>query len=300
MKARYISVPGDNKKHSEDFSYTGLRKGRLVAAVGDWATNLIGGLYIDRETALAFGHSPNTQYSGGSIGAQIARRVVEKSESTGHKLVGEINNALAAKYEELADRGHEELRNFREDPRLCFTGFLAHVTATHDEMTLTSVGDVMIYMNGKRLAGEETKIQRFLNVVRQAYIDATGDINGAYDVIKPIIREQYRWQNGTHPLSCASINGNPMPAKGIVTSTIINMPKKHASLLLFSDGYVTPSDLTIEGLEDMLAYVYRVDPYRCKQFPAVGTLKDDRTALEISLNQNWDALFIEEIKSGAA
>ena len=65
---------------------------------------------------------------------------------------------------------------------------------------------------------------------------------------------------------------------------------------MWSDGYAIPDELTIEGLERKLAEVYHVDPYRYKEFPAVGYLLDDRTALEIRSFDDWSRLDMEEIK----
>jgi len=79
MKTRHISVPGETKAGikaaSEDFWYVGIRHGALYAAVGDWASNLMGGRYKDPETAEGLGHGADTEYNGGVIGTQVARRV---------------------------------------------------------------------------------------------------------------------------------------------------------------------------------------------------------------------------------
>jgi len=291
MKCRYIYEKGDNKFHSEDFLYVGLRDGILTAAVGDWASNLTGNLYEDRETAAALGHDASTRYNGGVIGAQTARRVIKSSKSTGADIVREINEALAAKYGDMS-RKYDELKRFRDDKRVCFTGFLSHVVATPQEMVITNVGDVRAAVGDCIVSGKDTIVQKFLNGVRQLYIGLTNDTQGTYDVIRPLIYEQFRWQNGDRPLSAPVINGTATRADGINTLKI--KTPENCGLLLFSDGYVVPEEFTIDGLERMLAHVYEVDPFRYKEFPAAGRAKDDRTAVEIHVD-GWNELVAEKV-----
>lgn len=297
MKVRYISVPGEKKAGgclqktaSEDFYHFRLKDGLLTAAVGDWASNLMGQLFEDGETAGALGHAQGTIYNGGVIGAQTARKAVANSNSTGYELVGEINEAIARKYRELGLDA--------SDPRNLFAGFMTHVSANSECMTITSIGDVYLYADGSQarhgelVIGEETKVQKLLNKLRRSYIRKTGDTEGAYDSLRQRIRDQQRFQNAPgHPLSYPAITGQPI--KGEVKVLRTKTPK---DILFFSDGYV-PTDFlwTIESLEKLLAHVYDVDPCRYLEYPAVGSLLDDRTALQISLD-DWSRLEEEAVK----
>ena len=52
MKAKTFSATGDSKSTSEDFFYIDFNGERLKVAVGDWASNLVGGPYIHEESAF--------------------------------------------------------------------------------------------------------------------------------------------------------------------------------------------------------------------------------------------------------
>jgi len=302
MKVRYISVPGERKEDGriirkpagEDFWYAELRGGALIAAVGDWASNLMGGKYKDADTADALEQDRETEYNGGVIGAQTARRVIAGSGSTGDSLIGEINQEMERKYRQL---GVDV-----SDPRYRFAGFLSHIYVTPDKMTVTWVGDVKVYSNGRHVIGEETEVQRFMNRLRREYIRQTGDFQGAYDILKPFIADQQRFQNTTgHPLSYAAITGAPM-LEGIMMKS---MPCPSFNTLIFSDGFVVARPReghfragwmkTIEDMENNLVEAYEIDPHRCNIYPAAGELLDDRTAVEITGWDDWSRLEMEEV-----
>lgn len=242
MKIRYISVPGETRadgravqKHvGEDFWYAGIRNGVLYAAVGDWASNLMGVKYRDAETAEALEQSSATEFNGGVIGAQVAKRVIAGCNLTGYPLVEEISRELAEKYRQLGLDA--------SDPR--------------------------------------------------HYIEKYGDAKGAYDMLRPFIRDQQKHQNTAgHPLSYAAINGTPVPEEGVK----VLQEKTPKRALIFSDGYVWKHGMRIDDMERTLAHVYKVDPDRYGEYPAVGSLLDDRTALELHMS-NWSRLDMERVE----
>ena len=303
MKVRYLSEPGEKKESGriirkpagEDFWYAGLRGGALVAAVGDWASNLMGGKYRDPETAEALEQDRKTEYNGGVIGAQTARRVIAGSGSTGDSLIGEINQEMERKYRQLGI----DVR----DPRYRFAGFLAHLYVTPDKITATCIGDVKVYSNGRHVIGEETEVQRFMNMIRREYIMQTGDFEGAYDILKPFIADQQRFQNTAHhKLSYAAIPGAPIP-EGVVVKS---MPCPSYNTLIFSDGFVVARPRkwhlragqmkTVEDMENNLVEAYEIDPHRCNAYPAVGELLDDRTAVEIADMDDWKNFAVEKVQ----
>ncbi len=292
MRIRYAEKPGEGrdgpKSHSEDFFYVGFN-GTLKVAVGDWATNMLGGKYDVQEPAKHMG--TRKKLPGGVIGRTAAMRTVERSMSTGRELVEEINAALVREYRRLEKR-YPSMEGWEEDSRKCFPGFIAHALVEPEETAITSVGDVKLAADGVIVAGEDTVIQKLLNRMRRLIIERKGiDPKNAYEELKPFILRQYAWNNDmSHPLGYPTINGNPTPREGVVTRRI-KTPRK---LLLYTDGYVDPEVFTIEGLEKQLAHAYRIDPHRYRHFPAVGSLQDDRTAIEVDTS-DWGVPRVEKV-----
>lgn len=312
MKARILEQPGEAgsrgtaKRFTEDFCVVDYdpKKRILKACVGDWASNLAREPhfkgYEDRETASMRGEDPSTLYPGGVIGAHVAKRIVMSTYATGIELVKLMNAALAAKYEELAT-DYPDMANYRKDRSLCFSGFFAHCIADPIEALFTAVGDVMVYADGKHIVGRESPIQRYLNCLRQADIDETGDVEGSYDRLRPVIRQVYNWQNNPdHNPTVPVINGTETRPPKKIEVRHMPTPKR---MSFFSDGYagpmhvfwrrlwkkITGKSFTVEDLERHLAHVYEVDPGRYKRYPDIGTLLDDRTALELHLD-DWTKL----------
>ncbi|MFA4819389.1 MAG: hypothetical protein WC613_00345 [Candidatus Aenigmatarchaeota archaeon] len=161
-------------------------------------------------------------------------------------------------------------------------------------MAVTAIGDVRVAANGKIIAGK-TKIIDIRNAeIRADYIRKTSDIKGSHDYIEPRILAQFRVQNRPgHKFSYPAIDGTKtLPHSGVKTF-VAHTPKR---ILIWSDGYAAPRIFTIKGLERTLNEIYKTDLHRCNKYPAVSALKDDRTAIQIDID-NWKRLDMEDVWS---
>jgi hypothetical protein len=265
MKARILCIAGETHD-VEDFYFADLGNGRLKAAAGDWAHNLVG------------------KIDGGYVGKTAARDAVAGSELTGPRLIEEINHAIAEQYVKLGIEG------YRTDRAHAFTGYVSHVIVRPETAIVTAVGDVRVAFDGKIIAGKTKAVDIRNADIRKHYVERTGDAASGYNPIKDKILDQFKFQNvAGHRLSYPALDGTETLADGI---EFMELPAP-SRILLWTDGYLEPEEFTIEGLEDKLRRVYEVDPFRCGIFPAVGFLKDDRTAVEIEIDGDWNKLSVE-------
>jgi hypothetical protein len=279
MKIRSISISGETHHRLEDFSLVNLEHNRLKAAVGDWANNLVGGPYAYPEVLAHLEEKEGTLLNGGVIGSILARETIRASESIGLELINEINKRIRRAYETLG------IRNYKQQRELTFTGYIAHIIANAEQMHITAVGDVRVAVDGKVVVGKTKKIDEHNAQLRKEYIARTGDVEGSFDFIKPSNILQFQYQNTPgHEFSYPAIDGTKTLPKKEIEMLTLPTPKK---ILMWTDGYLTPNEFSIEGLERKLAEVYAVDPQRCKAYPGVNHRKDDRTALEITFD-NFD------------
>ncbi len=283
MKATVKYLIGETHKKSEDFFYIDYSNQRLKVAVGDWASNLIGGHYKDKETALFLNENPDEEYNGGVIGSVLAKKVISSSEETGYNLISLINKKLETKYQELGIKG------YRDNRALTFTGYIGHIIANSKGTIITAVGDVRIAVDGKIIAGKTKKIDIHNANLRKNFIEETGNIKESFNHIKPNIISQYKFQNNPgNEFSYPAIDGTETLPKKEIEIKKIKTPKH---ILIWSDGYEIPDKFIIAGLEKKLQEVYSEDPNRCNKFPHVKSSKDDRTAIEIIID-NWSSFKI--------
>lgn len=299
MKINIIQVKGESHERLEDFHVTGFNGSVLKIAVGDWASNLVGGPYRDGFVSRALisvkehWGSPARGVNGGVIGAHVARGLIAESTATGYELIEEINSALASKYAYLIKKGYDSLKDYKSRRELAFTGYIAHLIITPEKMDVTTVGDVRVAADDKLIAGERKAVDIRNAQLRAEYIRRTGDVEGGFDYIRPRILEQFSWQNVPgREFSYPAIDGTET-LRGGVETLALPTPKR---ILVWTDGYLPPDDFTIEGLERKLQEVYHIDPHRCREFPAVGFLTDDRTAVEITELDNWSVPRVEYAK----
>lgn len=294
MIIRRIYVPGETHSISEDFRFHDYNGNRLKACVGDWASDLKGGKYIDQQVSEFLGLGAQTLLTGGVVGRVVAELVIRESESYGEDLVKEINRAIARKYKDLIRRGYAHLSRHREDRAYTFTGYIAHVLAYPERAVITAVGDVRVAADGVLRTGKTKLIDEHNAQLRKHLIE-----NGVSDVDRRVLQaifDQFRFQNSSGEFSYPAIDGTETLPWGVEVIEIAPLPN---NMLIWSDGYVTPDkpeEFTIEGLERKLAHVYEVDPERCREYPAVKAVVDDRTAVEIIFDE-WGAPRIEDVRT---
>lgn len=276
-----MSVRGESHQRLEDFFIFSFSDGRLKVAVGDWANNLVGGPYSYPEVAYHLGEKADTLLGGGVIGSILARETIRKSELSGLDLIYQLNKRIRRAYEDLG------LTDYYDNRALTFTGYLVHLLVDSEQIKVTAVGDVRIACDGIIIAGRTKRIDDYHSQMRKEYIKRTGDHEGAYHHIRPSIIRQYRFQNTPgNEFSYPAIDGTEtLPREEI---EILSMPTPKR-ILVWSDGFITPDDYSIAGLENKLKECYEKDPHRYKDYPAVGYLRDDKTALEIVLD-NFEKL----------
>lgn len=299
MKARILFEKGETHRNPEDFQYVNLDKDRMIlkAAAGDWASNLVGKPYEDPELSDALGKPIDTKYNGGFIGANVAKHVIASTNETGYKLIEKINKALARKYEELIATGRDDLLEYRRRRELTFTGYIAHLMATPEEMVITGVGDVKLAADRRILTGKTKEVDIYHPLVRRLCIERYGDAEGGFAHIRPLIVAQFQRQNVPgHPLSYPAIDGTETLPVEDVSRIVIQKGSFPGQILIWTDAYVDPDEFTIEGLERKLAHVYEVDPLRYLEYPSVGIPLDDRTIIELTELDDWAALETEFVK----
>lgn len=286
MKAKYYYRSGTGKERSEDFYIIDFDGKRLKVAVGDWASNLVGGPYAHTETARLRGEPEETEYNGGVIGSTLVREAIKKTELTGYPLIIEANRRIAQAYKELG------IESVEKDRAKSFAGYIAHAIVTPEKMVVTVVGDVRLAVDGKIIAGKTKKIDEFHANLRAMSFRELGDTNWFKQVVVPLIIAQYTYQNRPgNTLSYPAIDGTEtLPIEGVEAFEAAPPSR----LLLWSDGFEPPNgteNFTIVGLEEKLKGVYSEDPERCKTYPALrGKEKlDDRTAVEIILD-DWQTI----------
>ena len=243
MILRAKTTVGESHPENEDFYHMSFGGKRVKAAVGDWARNKVG------------------KYKGGVIGSASAQKRIALSEKTGYELIEELNDVIKGKYLQL------EI-DYVKGPELRFTGYIGHVIVTPETTKITSVGDVRVAVDGKIVAGKTKKVDIRNAKLRKEYIGKTGDIEGSYKHIEKYILEQFGFQNNPdHELCYPAIDGTvTVPIEEI---DILEIPTpKH--ILIWSDGYVTPKEYTIEGLDKEFERMYEVDPCRIGEFLNTG------------------------------
>ncbi len=289
MKAKIYYQPGTGKKISEDFYFIDFNGHRLKVAVGDWASNLVGGPYTHEETAVLRGEPADTKYNGGVIGSTLVKDVIERTDETGYKLIQLANERIRGAYEQLGIKG------YRENRALTFTGYIAHAIVAPEKTVVTGVGDVRLAADSRILTGITKAIDTHHTELRKWCIE-----NGSEDWFKKMLNafiiSQYETQNVLgHKFSYPAIDGTEtLPQEGI---TFIEIPTPK-NLLLWSDGFEEPDNqdgFTIEGLESKLKKVYNEDPQRCKNYPGLkGDRLDDRTAVHVEID-DWDSIRMDQI-----
>ena len=289
MKVKAVSIPGESHKHPEDFylvSYDQSRQ-QLKIAVGDWANNLAGGPFQDAGINHLLGLPEGTKLNGGVLGSTVAKQVILASDSTGVNLIREMNEAIRKKYDELG------VRDYARNPAERFTGYVAHVLATPRKTVVTAVGDVRCIVDGNLVAGRTKRMDSHHNELRRRYIEETGDVEGAYNrLLKPLIIQQFQYQNQPgHEFTYPAIDGTETKPEESIDLLNLNGARR---LLLWTDGYETPTEFTIDGLEAQLRNIWEVDPGRCKKFLSVGCLQDDRTSVEVDLD-GWSKLEMQDL-----
>lgn len=136
-----------------DYSVIGGEGSALVVAVGDMADNLTGTTYRQPELACVAGLPEEYPLNGGLVGSIALRYALMQWEEAGEDVIPFANNALDMMYRQLDMGSASEL-----DPAELFTGYLAHARLTDETTTITSVGDVRVWVNGGLVAGAEKAV----------------------------------------------------------------------------------------------------------------------------------------------
>ncbi len=126
-------------------------------AVGDMANNIVGTNITDPELAGRLELPTNFRFNGGLLASHGLRRFMEGQRATGTELVAGANKYLTELYRKIGTATTAaELQAM--DPAMRFTGYLSHVQFAPKETAITSVGDVMVWVNGKHVSGVTEKL----------------------------------------------------------------------------------------------------------------------------------------------
>lgn len=297
MHLRHVYEPSDKQKEQYPADTAKFRQDEFVhaadadgvtIAVFDWAKNFVGrSEFVDADSAADRGLPVDTPLNGGEIGSTVAKRVVAENPAlTGYPLIERINYALRSKCQELGivpsglTSDDEIVAYMAEHRPELLTGYVAHVRVTPEATILTAIGDVYCAIDGVLRAGGEKWVDvRMMQLVREEAAKGT-DFQKAYRAIAvPMIAEQFRYQNrpGSGEFYYPAIDGTETPKDGV---TVLEFPTRDVHrVLLYSDGLRPKTEGVVNVIED-LAVVDRVF--------------NERTAIELTLAGNWDALDVEE------
>jgi hypothetical protein len=219
----------------------------LTLAVADGAKKWLGiREYPVPRYAEQLGFHPHTPLNGGQIAALSVMETIQHQPSlAGHALVRQLNHDLAHHYHELGVE--PSLENRLE----VFTTSFVHARITDRHITVTSVGDCSMAINGRLVAQTHKRID-----------DIVGDLLGslAHDlqeprqslylrlmpVLRPLMYERQNRLGKAHWYPV--IDGTTTPPAGIITQTI-DRSVVH-SLILWTDGLEPITD-TIHSLNDL-------------------------------------------------
>ncbi len=122
--------------------------GSFSVAAGDMANNIVGTNIVDPELARDLELQDDFSFNGGLFASHSLRRWIATQSTSGQELVAGANEHLDGLYKKL---GMNEIT--ASDPATRFTGYFSHLKSEPDTTTFTSVGDVMVWVNGEHVAG---------------------------------------------------------------------------------------------------------------------------------------------------
>jgi hypothetical protein len=161
-------------------------------AVIDAAGNLDGAYYPLGEIAALRGLAAGGPVNGGEIASSVFKDLVERSpDAVGRVLVEMLNLGLRDTYDSLGMKRDENRRD------KLFTGYLAHVRIDKRSVSVTTVGDCGVAINGDVIAGKKKEIDRLY----AGLIDGTARIRGwdrqkVYESLMPALNlAQFQFQN---------------------------------------------------------------------------------------------------------
>lgn len=264
-----------------DFYCLNVGEGVLSATVGDMANNPTDTTYVDEETARYRGLDPELSMNGALVGSIALQRHLAGVIASGGDFVHMANKIICD--------AHERLGVQRERGAERFTGYLAHAVVAADTVELTAVGDVNVWVNGRRLfdadhplsgiigslltdlvekpsdwpqlvaklddhiqIGEETA-QRLLDALSARAKPEPFTRQDAYLATSRVLTPWYmdRLQNTVnHPYSYGAIDGTVTPPRFIHHATLPTSDVD--SLVIATDGLCPKSlDLSVSSLADL-------------------------------------------------
>lgn len=238
--------------------------------------------YRDNSFVLSDGASDKSgvTFDGKTGGEILSHFLAEKTLNTnlnGLELVEYLTKEIQNLYHEINVEALSE-RNQR------FGATLVCFRIENGRAIFTLVGDSVLRINGSDIYTHPMLIDEINTELRQSYIQKTGDIDGAYDFIFPMLRGQIAYQNDSEsPLGYGSLDGTNIPEKFIKTFEL-PISELH-TVELVSDGYMKlPEEVSIDAYEKIFREIDEIDPYKYKEYPALK-FKDDRTVAIVSINQ---------------
>lgn len=116
-------------------------------AVGDMAGNIVMPPIKNRELAEKLG-LPEALVGPALFASHCLRKWILEEDTTGPLLIQQANDRLREEYSKFG-----LMQEIVKDPATRFTGYLAHAKFAPKDTVFTSVGDVIVWVNGERVVG---------------------------------------------------------------------------------------------------------------------------------------------------
>lgn len=303
MELKYLYIPSQKQRETygteaeqrmqDNFAYvlTGEPQHPMLTIAGiDFANTYKGPKTMkDPSSARIRGLDEGSDLTMGEIGSTVATEIIASSPRlSGKELILSINEGLRTKCRELGIippgmPADEELPFLEKKRAELPTGYAANVVIDASRATITAVGDIYVYIDGIRCAGQEKiidvlkkhkvdRMARKLNIPRQ---EAHERFNG------PLTEMQFeKLQNNKKSggsLYYPAFDGTVTEDFEFVTVPV----KKGTSVLLHTDGLKPIEGKTPRTIADL---------------EAVNTIYGEQTAIEVLLDDDWTDLNVTRVQ----